>query len=210
MKHKNLYTMFYAALLGLVCALIPTAVGTYTKSLREANAKVDEIRNVLKVLGMSYDASLPSKDLVAFFQDSVVKAERGGLPLYYAKPAPGALPDPVAIPFEGRGVWGPIRGYLALAPDMRTIRAITFYYDEETPGLGGEIATPGFTGKFPGKRIVGADGVPGFVIRRSGVGVSAQNEIDGISGATLTGGKVEAILSGLAARIVKENINADQ
>ena len=208
MKHKNLYTMVYAAFLGLVCALIPTAVGTYTKPLREANAKVDEIKNTLRVLGIVFDEAAPSKDLVTFFQDKVVREAQGNQALYYAKPAAGAVPDPVALPFEGRGVWGPIKGYLALASDMRTIKAITFYYHEETPGLGGEISTPGFTGRFPGKKIVGTDGAPAFHIRR--MSASGQNEIDGISGATLTGGKVESIMNNLAERIVKENIHAGQ
>jgi len=204
-KHKNLYTMFYAAILGLVCALIPTAVGTYTRPLREANAKVDEIKNTLRVLGIPFSASTPSKELVTFFQDRVVQQKSGDLTLYYAKPEAGQAADPVAIRFEGRGVWGPIRGYLALGSDMRTIKAITFYYHEETPGLGGEISTAAFMGKFPGKKIVGSDGAPGFHIKR--LGASEQNEIDGISGATLTGGKVETILTLLADRIVKENIH---
>jgi Na+-transporting NADH:ubiquinone oxidoreductase subunit C len=169
---------------------------------------VDEIKNTLRVLGVAYDASLPSKDLVAYFQDNIVREATGDQALYYAKPAAGAAPDPVALPFEGRGVWGPIKGYLALASDMRTIKAITFYFHEETPGLGGEISTPLFTGRFPGKKIVGADGEPAFHVRR--LGASQQNEIDGISGATLTGGKVETIMNTLAARIVKENIHVGQ
>jgi Na+-transporting NADH:ubiquinone oxidoreductase subunit C len=207
-KHNKLYTMIYATALGLVCALIPTAVGTYTKPLREANARVDEIRNTMRVLGMSWDAGMPSKDLVSFFEQNVVRETRGELTLYYPKPAPGTAPDVIAIPFVGRGVWGPIKGYLALAADLRTIKAITFYFHEETPGLGGEISTPMFTSRFVGKKIVGPDGAPGFFIRRSGA--VQQNEIDGITGATLTGGKVEGILSGLAGLVVKEDIHVGQ
>jgi Na+-transporting NADH:ubiquinone oxidoreductase subunit C len=207
-KHKSLYTMIYATLFGLVCALVPTAVGTWTKPLREANAKVDEIKNTLVVLGIPFDGSMPSKELVAFFADRVVREARGGLTLYYAKLLPGSAPEAIAVPFAGRGVWGPIRGYLALAADMRTIEAVTFYYHEETPGLGGEISTQAFTSRFVGKKIVDAEGKPSFRILRAGA--SRQNEIDGISGATLTGGKVETIMNALAAQIVKEDIHVGQ
>jgi Na+-transporting NADH:ubiquinone oxidoreductase subunit C len=109
----------------------------------------------------------------------------------------------VAVPFAGDGLWGPIRGFLALEADRRTIRGIAFHEQEETPGLGGEIAGEAFRAQFRGKRIVAADGTPGIVIRR-GKGAQAVNEVDGITGATMTCEKVQAMLNRLIARIAKE------
>ena len=85
---------------------------------------------------------------------------------------------------------------------MKTIRGITFYEQEETPGLGGEITAAWFREQFVGKSIIGADGKPGIIIRRGGE--PAPNKVDAISGATLTCDKVQAMLCEAIESIVKE------
>ena len=47
----------------------------------------------------------------------------------------------VVIPLYGAGLWGPIWGYIALEPDMSTVKGIVLDHKGETPGLGAEIAT---------------------------------------------------------------------
>ena len=49
----------------------------------------------------------------------------------------------VAFEISGSGLWGPIRGIVAVLPDMKTIKGITIIYQEETPGLGGRIGEDG-------------------------------------------------------------------
>ena len=61
----------------------------------------------------------------------------------------------IAVGVKGPGLWGGIEGILALEPDMKTIKGLTFYKQEETPGLGGEIAGSDFRDQFIGKRIYG-------------------------------------------------------
>ena len=101
--------------------------------------------------------------------------------------------EAIAVPFEGGGLWGPIRGFLSLKEDRRTIRGITFHEQQETPGLGGEIASEGFRAQFQGKRIVAADGTPGIRIRR-GAGGDVVNEVDGITGATISSKAIANLL----------------
>ena len=205
MKRKNAYTIFYAILLGLACAAIPTGWSIVTKPMYDANKKLDEDKNVLEVLGVSYDTKLPAKDVVAFFDQNIEKQIIGQgadqLIVYYAKSNAQAI----AVNFQGRGLWGPIRGYLSLAPDLKTINGFTIYYHEETPGLGGEIEKPWFKDQFKGKKIEDANGKPGFYVRRAGATITAPDEIDGISGATLTGNKLTVILNDLIAKIEKIN-----
>ncbi|MEI6873517.1 MAG: FMN-binding protein [Spirochaetota bacterium] len=205
MKRKNAYTIFYAILLGLACAAIPTGWSIVTKPLYDANKKLDEDKNVLEVLGTSYDKSMPAKDLVAYFDANVEKTtinegKPEQLTLYYMK----AKAEAVAVNFIGAGLWGKVYGYIALEPDLRTIKAFTIYRHEETPGLGGEIEKPWFKDLFKGKTFITADGAP-FTIRRPGAGTKAANEIDGISGATLTGNKLNTIFKTLKDKIVKIN-----
>jgi Na+-transporting NADH:ubiquinone oxidoreductase subunit C len=87
---------------------------------------------------------------------------------------------------------------------MRTIRGITFYEQEETPGLGGEIDSESFRKQFEGKKIVDETGRAGIVISGGGQ-KHAVNEVDAITGATMTCEKVEAILNTVIERIVKES-----
>jgi Na+-transporting NADH:ubiquinone oxidoreductase subunit C len=204
-KRKNAYTIFYAIVLGLACAAIPTGWSIVTKPAYEANKKLDEYKNVMEVLGTRYDATLPAAEVVTFFEANVVKKTLNeGTPdqltLYYMKS--GA--DAVAINFVGPGLWGKIHGYIALQPDLRTIKAFTVYRHEETPGLGGEIEKPWFKELFKGKTFITPDGLP-FKIARPGAGTTKPNEIDGISGSTLTGNKLNQTFKTLKDKILKLN-----
>ena len=99
-------------------------------------------------------------------------------------------------------MWGPIKGFLALDPKITKILGITFYEQEETPGLGGEISTPSFRNKFVGLPIRDKEGNPGIIIKSGGE--EAINKVDGISGATMTCDKVQQMLNEAIKRITKE------
>jgi Na+-transporting NADH:ubiquinone oxidoreductase subunit C len=111
----------------------------------------------------------------------------------------------VAVPFAGQGLWGPIKGFLALKPDLKTIHGVTFHEQEETPGLGGEIGADWFRDQFKGKSIEDAQGKRGIRIRRGG-GATGPNEVDAITGATMTSERVEEMLNAAVARIAGEDI----
>ena len=55
--------------------------------------------------------------------------------------------------FEGRGLWGPIKGLVALGPDLKTLESITIIAQEETPGLGGRISETKFLDQFRKKKL---------------------------------------------------------
>ena len=191
MKKGSLYTLTYAAALGLVCALALTAVDRFTESRKVANAKAEEVRNILSVLDVPADDGASPDELLGVFDANVAEEELGGRAFYsYDHPEKGLLR---AVRFEGPGLWGPVEGFLCFEEDMRTISAVSFYKHEETPGLGGEISTTAFTGQFEGLASAGADGSPG--IRVVGDGADGPNEVDAISGATMTSDKVEDMLN---------------
>jgi len=121
----------------------------------------------------------------------------------YAPAESGGKVLAVAIPFAGQGLWGPIRGFLALEPDLTTIRGFRIFQQEETPGLGGEIQSAEFGSQFRGKAIRDASGQPGLWVRRKGKAAGA-NELDGITGATMTCDKLTGILNAAVREIPKE------
>ena len=43
------------------------------------------------------------------------------------------------LPMVGKGLWGPIWGYVAVNDDMSSIYGAVFDHKTETPGLGAEI-----------------------------------------------------------------------
>lgn len=95
------------------------------------------------------------------------------------------------IPLQGAGLWGDIWGNIALSSDFNTVVGVNFGHASETPGLGAEIATKVFQEPFAGKHIYDADG--NFVsvpVRKNAV----DNEVDAISGGTITSTAVSDML----------------
>ncbi len=203
MRDSTAHTFVYAIVMGVVCSSLLTGAGRFTAPYREANERAEKVSNILGVLGVSVDPNATADDLLALFDSKVQTREGTSVTMYMYRGEDGSL-QATAVAFSGPGVWGPMEGILSLAPDMRTIRGISFYKQEETPGLGGEIAAPQFQDQFKGKSIESEDGSPGIRVR---LGASGQNEVDAITGATMTCDKVEDMLNDVIAKIVKERIN---
>lgn len=200
----NFYILSYAGGLGAICALLLTAAASLTAPYRKANTDAERKRNILNVLRVPYPQNASASEMLEIFKASVRQEQLGDLELYrYVPGADSNSVESVAVGFEGPGLWGPIKGFLALDTDMKTIRGITFYEQEETPGLGGEIGSVGFRKRFEGKKIIGDSGEAGIIIKGGGE-KNAVNEVDAITGATMTCDKVQAILNSIIAQIIKE------
>lgn len=100
------------------------------------------------------------------------------------------------LPIEGYGLWGTLYGYLALAPDAKTIVGITFYSHKETPGLGGEVDNPRWKALWPGRKAFNEEGVATIAVKKGPAGSPAEDpyQVDGLSGATLTSRGVTNLL----------------
>jgi Na+-transporting NADH:ubiquinone oxidoreductase subunit C len=104
--------------------------------------------------------------------------------------------DLVVLPVEGKGLWSTLYGYLALDADATTVRGLAFYRHGETPGLGGEIENPAWLARWPGRRLFDAAGTPALAVikGRAGAPEADPHRVDGLSGATLTGNGVTALI----------------
>lgn len=98
----------------------------------------------------------------------------------------------IILPVYGSGLWATMYGYLALENDGVTIAGLRFYDHGETPGLGDQIDRPDWRQLWVGKKIKDPGGdvrievIRGVVQADSGSG-DDRFQIDGMSGATLTG-----------------------
>lgn len=100
----------------------------------------------------------------------------------------------IIIPVEGKGLWGPIFGYVSLKADMNTIYGVTFDHKGETPGLGAEINTQGFEGMFPGKTIFENGKFVSVMVLKGGAKPGDMHGVDAISGGTITSKGLEKML----------------
>jgi Na+-transporting NADH:ubiquinone oxidoreductase subunit C len=91
------------------------------------------------------------------------------------------------IPVRGKGLWGPIWGYIALNDDLNTIYGAVFDHKGETPGLGAEINTAWFQEPFKGKTLFDEGGeFVSIEVVKGGADPDDPHGVDGISGGTIT------------------------
>jgi len=136
------------------------------------------------------DAFAIAKALKAEMQQPI---ETRGLPIFVANnPEAGTK---YIIPVLGKGLWGPIWGYVALNDDYKTLYGTVFAHAKETPGLGAEINTDWFMNEFKGKKIFDEEGnFTSITVVKSGADPNDPHGVDAISGGTITSKALEEML----------------
>ncbi len=185
-------TITFAAIICITCSLLLSGTAAGLKSRQEANKAFDVKRNIVKAFGVSI-GEMKRLEIEATFEKHVSEETADGLPLYTWTDDGAKRPSKYAFPISGKGLWSTLYGYLALNADLETIAGISFYKHGETPGLGAEIEKDWFLSQFAGKRLYANGKSTGFTITKPGSPLN-DSTVDGISGATLTGKGVEALL----------------
>ncbi len=96
------------------------------------------------------------------------------------------------LPVWGRGLWSMLYAYLTIDTDG-VIHGVSFYEQQETPGLGGEISNPRWAATWEGVRAYDDDGTVIFSL----VGSTAsgpERQVMTLTGATLTSRGVNALV----------------
>lgn len=142
-----------------------------------------------KELDQDGDGDLDQKDLDLALDVAGLDGTPAVLGVYVRKDGPSDAA--LALPMSGKGLWGPVSGYLAIDPKATTVTGVTFFAPAETPGLGAEIMEPPFKNQWIGKKIV--DGTnktkPVRVVKGKAADLcpgDLDHCVDGVSGATLT------------------------
>jgi len=102
------------------------------------------------------------------------------------------------LPVYGAGLWDAIWGFVALNPDLKSVKGISFDHKGETPGLGARITSDDVQERYRGKQLYNDNGefvaitmVKGEKIPEDRLG---PNKVDGLAGATLTANGVNDML----------------
>lgn len=102
------------------------------------------------------------------------------------------------VPTFGNGLWDRIWGFVALEPDLVTVRGVRFDHKAETPGLGARITDESVQDRYVGKKIYSEVGelMSIEMVKGEAGDPSLYDDyhVDGMSGATLTAKGVNAML----------------
>lgn len=120
------------------------------------------------------------------------KPEQQALPVFRATAGDGE--NLIIIPVEGKGLWGPIFGYVSLKSDMNTIYGVNFDHKGETPGLGAEINTSEFESQFRGKKLFDDNDFISVQVVKGGAREGDIHGVDAISGGTITSKGLEKMI----------------
>jgi Na+-transporting NADH:ubiquinone oxidoreductase subunit C len=103
----------------------------------------------------------------------------------------------VILPIRGAGMWSMLYGYIALESDFNTIAGVMFYEQNETPGLGDQIAKPHWQAKWVGKKLYEDTDDVLFHVAEGPVAAGASGaeyQVDALTGATITANAVTALV----------------
>jgi Na+-transporting NADH:ubiquinone oxidoreductase subunit C len=180
-----------ALLVGGVCAVAVASSATLLKARREANVNEARAAAMLSTL-----RSLPGLDGLLEGVDAGLEARpvhlaSGEVQTAYVLFAQDQL-ELVVLPVSGRGYQSLLEGYLVLQGDLETVAALTFYEQQETPGIGTRVTDPEWLSTFRGKRLFDSQGRVAIDVVQGGA--SGPHQVDGISGATRTSRGVENLL----------------
>lgn len=117
-------------------------------------------------------------------------------PVFMYMKEDGSGVDAYIFPMFGAGLWDWISGFVAVDSDLNTVRGVAFDHKSETPGLGARITDEAVKARFVGKKLYDASGTLQSVNMVKGEKGEPLDDhhIDGMSGATLTGKGLNAML----------------
>jgi Na+-transporting NADH:ubiquinone oxidoreductase subunit C len=189
-KERVWFPVFYIFVLTFVLTAILIVFGFFTREQVKNNARIAFERAVLE----SIPIDLPEKISIARIHElyaSLIRDpdDHSGTALRYMK---NDSLIAYVLPIQGAGFWAPIKGVIGIAKDSMTITGISFYEQNETPGLGGEIVKYPFRSQFKGKILL--PGPRPIEIRTAAMELD-KNAVHAITGATQTSMRLESFLN---------------
>jgi Na+-transporting NADH:ubiquinone oxidoreductase subunit C len=165
--------------MGTVSATMLVGINIYTAPLIAKNEELKLKSSILDVLKISYNRD----NLEEIFNKNIMTKSKDKKIFYTG------IDNAVVFEFYGPGLWGPIAGMISFNSDLKTIRSIKILHQEETPGLGSRIAEESFLSQFKDK-----EALPRLSFVPAGKS-KAKNEIDAITGATMSSKALERLLN---------------
>ncbi len=207
-RNSNSYTLIFSVIMVVAVASILTFVAVSLQPAQKKNLDIEKKRNILAALNIvtntdnavelfdshvieSFAINIKGErisDINAFDIDLKKELKKDSdkqvWPVYICETDDDGRKYLFAL--YGKGLWGPIWGYISLNEDLNSVYGVYFDHKSETPGLGAEISTTEFQDQFRDKEIFDTDDK--FVsidVVKSGVADNS-HAVDAISGGTIT------------------------
>tara|TARA_B110000196_G_scaffold44763_1_gene35067 strand:+ start:4330 stop:5046 length:717 start_codon:yes stop_codon:yes gene_type:complete len=219
-RDSNRHTYLFAGIMVITIAFVLSFTSESLKELKLDNVKKEKMQNILSTVGVNVtrdeSEALYNQYIIEELSlthngdiDQEVNAFNIKLALEIKKDLDNQrFPLYIAnldntkyyiIPLRGNGLWNAIWGYIALKEDINTIEGISFGHEAETAGLGAEITEDWFINSFNDEKILNSNGeFVGIYVSKSNNDPDNidknDNEVDAISGATVTGDGVSDMI----------------
>lgn len=221
-KDSNKFTFLFSAIMVVVVAVLLSVAAISLAPFQQKNIRIEKMENILSTVGITAEHAEAEKRFNEHIIEQVILDVKGQpysgsvkafdidlkkelekaksadattqlFPLFVGKKQADTF---YIIPVRGKGLWGPIWGYVALTGDMNTIYGVSFGHEKETPGLGAEINTPAFAEQFAGKKLFDDKGnYVSVKVIKGGAAPANPHAVDAVSGATITSDGVSEMLN---------------
>jgi len=210
---SNRHTYLFAGVMVITIAFVLSFTSESLKELKADNVKKEKMQNILFAAGINVSRDESEELYTQYIIEELSLKNNGDIdnsvsafninlaleikkdinsqrfPLYVANIDDNRY---YIIPLRGNGLWNAIWGYIALKEDVNTIKGVSFGHQAETAGLGAEITEDWFTNSFVDEKILNDNGdfVGVYVTKTNNDPENTDkndNEVDAISGATITG-----------------------
>ena len=206
--NKNSYTIGFASVMVIIVAALLAYTSISLTPYQDRNIELEKKQNILHSVGVEVERDNSEIIYSQYIKEELILDDKGNvldgsafdvdlgvevkkniadqkLPLYIS-----ILEDSsrcFIIPLRGKGLWGPIWGYIALKEDVNTVFGAVFAHKSETPGLGAEINQSFFQEPFSDKKIFNSDDeFVSITVIKGGAPDGSMHAVDGISGGTIT------------------------
>jgi len=215
-QFSNKYIFIFSAVMVIAVAALLSMAATLLQPAQARNLEIEKKKNMLESINVTVTKANTEELYAKYIKESFVINSKGEpvdgvdaftvvlkneqkkpledqyLPVFRAVPDDGE--KVTIIPVEGKGLWGPIYGYVSLKSDMNTIYGTNFDHKGETPGLGAEINTSAFESQFHDKKLFDNDKFVSVQVIKGGAREDDIHGVDAISGGTITSKGLQKML----------------
>jgi len=221
-QFSNKYIFIFSSVMVVAVATLLAMAATMLQPKQVKNLEIEKKKSMLESIGIESTPATTETLYDKYINESYVLNSKGEkiegadafnvvlkdeqkkpldqqyLPVFMATSDNGE--KLIILPMEGKGLWGPIWGYISLKSDMNTIYGATFDHKGETPGLGAEINTTSFESMFIGKKLYEADKFISIGVIKGGAKKDDPHSVDAISGGTITSKGLEKMVKECIAK----------
>ncbi len=215
-EFSSRYIFIFSSVMVIVVAIFLSLAATLLQPRQNKNLEIEKKKSMLESIGIPSEPSTTETLYDKYIKESFVLNSKGEevpgvnafdvdlkieqkkpldeqyLPVFRATPDDGE--KLIILPLQGKGLWGPIWGYVSLKSDMNTIYGVTFDHKGETPGLGAEINSTPFESMFHDKKIFEEGKFVSIGVLKGGAREDDPHNVDAISGGTITSKGLEKML----------------